>query len=279
MEVFAAYTAQTDHEVGRVLEALQEMDQLHNTLVFWEIGDNGASFEGTLSGAFNEIATLEGPRRTRLPAPSHRRAGRTEGLEPHSRGLGLGRERALPVGQAGRLAPGRHAEPSGDRLAGPDQGRGGIRTQFHHVIDIAPTVLEAARLPQPSEVNGVKQKPIEGVSMVYSFDDPKAAGTRQVQYFEMLGNRALYKDGWIATARHGRLPWQTMGASTGDFDQDKWELYNLAEDFSEGTDVSARFPESSRSCRTRSGSRRRSTTSSRSTTASRSGATRACGPA
>jgi hypothetical protein len=93
------------------------------------------------------------------------------------------------------------------------------------------------------EVNGVKQKPIEGVSMLYSFDDPKGTGTRHIQYFEMFGNRALYKDGWIATARHGRLPWQTMGASTGDFDHDKWELYNLADDFSEANDVSAKYPQ------------------------------------
>jgi arylsulfatase len=130
-------------------------------------------------------------------------------------------------------------------VAWPDRIKdaGGIRTQFHHVIDIAPTILEAAHLPQPVEVNGVKQKPIEGVSMVYSFDDAKAAGTRHVQYFEMFGNRAVYKDGWIATARHGRLPWETMGASTGDFDQDVWALYNLADDFSEATDVSSRFPE------------------------------------
>jgi arylsulfatase len=120
---------------------------------------------------------------------------------------------------------------------------GGIRTQFHHVIDISPTILEAAKLPQPVEINGVKQKPIEGVSMTYSFNDAKATSPRHIQYFEMLGNRALYKDGWIATARHGRLPWQTLGASTGDFDGDKWELYNLTEDFSEANDVSAKYPE------------------------------------
>jgi len=92
-------------------------------------------------------------------------------------------------------------------------------------------------------VNGVKQKPIEGVSMVYSFDDPKAMGTRRVQYFEMMGNRALYKDGWVATARHGRLPWVTMGGGTGDFDHDTWELYDLANDFSEATDVAAKYPQ------------------------------------
>jgi len=111
------------------------------------------------------------------------------------------------------------------------------------VIDISPTILEAAKLLQPTEINGVKQKPIEGVSMMYSFDDAKATGTRGVQYFEMFGNRAVYKDGWIATARHGRLPWVTAGGTTGDFDHDKWELYDLANDFSEANDVSAKYPQ------------------------------------
>ena len=120
---------------------------------------------------------------------------------------------------------------------------GGIRTQFHHVIDIAPTILEAAHLHQPVEINGVKQKPIEGISMIYSFDSPKAPESRHVQYFEMFGNRAIYKDGWIATARHGRLPWITMGGTTGDFDHDKWQLYNLADDFSESNDVSSKYPQ------------------------------------
>jgi len=118
--------------------------------------------------------------------------------------------------------------------------KGGIRSQFHHVIDVAPTVLEAAGVPEPVEVNGVWQKPIEGVSMVYSFDAPKAKGTRGTQYFEMFGNRALYHDGWIAVCRHGRLPWVTSGSF--DFDKDSWELYNLEEDFSEANDLSAKNP-------------------------------------
>src|SRR5256885_7391655 len=243
MEVFAAYTAQTDYEVGRVLDALEEVGQLHNTLVFWQIGDNGASMEGTLSGCFNEIATLEA-------APEN-----PAFLVQHIDELGSAKaSNHIPVGWAWAAnTPFQWGKQVASHLGGtrnplviawPDRIKdaGGIRTQFHHVIDISPTILEAARLRQPVEVNGVKQKPIEGVSMVYSFDDPKAAGTRHVQYFEMLGNRALYKDGWIATARHGRLPWQTMGASTGEFDQDKWELYNLADDFSEANDLSAKYP-------------------------------------
>jgi arylsulfatase len=244
MEVFAAYTAQTDYEIGRVLDALEEIDQLHNTLIFCEIGDNGASMEGTLSGAFNELATLQG-------VPEN-----ATFLVQHIEELGSAKaSNHIPVGWAWAVnAPFQWGKQVASHLGGtrnplviawPDRIKdaGGIRTQFHHVIDISPTILEAAHLPEPVEVNGVKQKPIEGVSMVYSFDNPKATGTRHIQYFEMMGNRALYKDGWIATARHGRLPWVTMGGGTGDFDHDTWQLYNLAEDFSEANDVSAKYPQ------------------------------------
>ncbi len=113
--------------------------------------------------------------------------------------------------------------------------------QFHHVIDIAPTILEAAGIPQPTEVNGVKQKPIEGISMMYSFKGPNAAEQRHIQYFEMFGNRALYKDGWIAVCRHGRLPW--LSAGSYDFDKDTWELYDVSKDFSEYNNVAAQNPD------------------------------------
>jgi arylsulfatase A-like enzyme len=244
MEIFAAYTAQTDYEVGRVLDALEEIGQLHNTLTFWEIGDNGASMEGTLSGCFNELATLQGVSED------------ASFLIQHIDELGSAKaSNHIPVGWAWAVnAPFQWGKQVASHLGGtrnplviawPDRIKdaGGIRTQFHHVIDISPTILEAAHLPQPVEVNGVKQKPIEGVSMVYSFDDPKAASPRHIQYFEMFGNRALYKDGWIATARHGRLPWVTAGGTTGDFDHDKWELYYLPDDFSEANDLSAQKPE------------------------------------
>jgi arylsulfatase len=119
------------------------------------------------------------------------------------------------------------------------KGAGGLRTQFHHVIDIVPTILEAARVPEPTSVNGVAQRPIEGVSMLYTFDDATAKGTRRTQYFEILGNRALYHNGWVATCFHGRLPWT---AGTVDFDHDTWELYDVDEDFSEYTDLAAKEP-------------------------------------
>lgn len=241
MEAFAAYTAQTDYEVGRVLDALEEIGQLHNTLVFWIIGDNGASMEGTLNGCFNEIAALGGVRED----PSF--------LLQHLEEIGgPNAYNHFPVGWAWAMnTPFQWGKQVASHLGGtrnplviawPDRikDRGGVRGQFHHVIDAAPTILEATHIPEPSVVNGVKQKPIEGVSMVYSFDDAHAASPRHVQYFEMFGNRALYEDGWIAAARHGRLPWTT---GTYDFDKDTWELYDLAHDFSEANDLAAQHPD------------------------------------
>jgi arylsulfatase len=243
MEIFAAYTAQTDYEVGSVLGALEEIGQMHNTLTIWEIGDNGGSMEGTLNGCFNEFHDANGAEES------------TAFLLQHLDELGGPKSNNhYPVGWAWAMnTPFQWGKQVASHFGGtrnplviawPDRIKdaGGIRTQFHHVIDISPTVLEAAHLPQPVEVNGVKQKAIEGVSMMYTFDDPKATGARDVQYFEMFGNRAIYKGGWIATARHG-IPWVVLGGATGDFDHDKWELYNLADDFSEANDLSTKYPQ------------------------------------
>jgi len=241
MEAFAAYTAQTDYEVGRVLGALEQIGQLHNTLIFWIIGDNGASMEGMPYGAFNEAAALGG-----IPEDP-------DFILQHLDEIGGPRAyNHYPVGWAWAMnTPFQWGKQVASHLGGvrnpmviawPDRIReqGGLRTQFHHVIDIVPTILEAAKIPEPTEVNGVKQKPIEGVSMLYSFHHANAEGTRRMQYFEMLGNRALYKDGWMAAVRHGRLPW-TVGSY--DFDKDQWELYDLTQDFSQGNDLAAKYPE------------------------------------
>lgn len=240
MEAFAAYTAQTDYEVGRVLDALEQVGQLHNTLIFWIIGDNGASMEGTPYGTFNEMAALGG-----VPEPP-------DFLIKHLDEIGGPKAyNHYPVGWAWAMnTPFQWGKQIASHLGGvrnpmvvawPDRIKdlGGIRWQFHHVIDVVPTILEAAKIPEPKEVNGVKQKPIEGVSIMYSFDKADAKGTRHVQYFEMFGNRALYKDGWMAAVRHGRLPW-TLG--TYDFHRDTWELYDLTHDFSQGNDLAAKYP-------------------------------------
>ncbi len=240
MEAFAGFTAQTDYSVGRILDALEQVGQLHNTLVFWVIGDNGASMEGSPYGAFNETAAISGMGED--PAFILQHLDEIGGPKAYNH---------FPVGWAWAMnTPFQWGKQVASHLGGvrnpmvivwPDRIReqGGLRTQFHHVIDIVPTILEAAKILEPTEVNGVKQKPIEGVSMLYSLDDAKAQGARQVQYFEMLGNRALYRDGWIASVRHGRLPW-TLGSY--EFDKDVWELYDLVSDFSQAHDLAATNP-------------------------------------
>jgi arylsulfatase A-like enzyme len=241
MEAFAGMTAQTDYEAGRLIDAIGDIGQLDNTLIMFEVGDNGASMEGTLNGVFNEMVSLNGQKEDTSYIIQH--LDEIGGPEAYNH---------FPVGWAWAMnTPFQWGKQVASHFGGtrnplviawPNRikDKGGIRTQFHDVIDISPTVLEAAGVPEPVEVNGVWQKPIEGVSMMYSFDDPKAKGTRGTQYFEMFGNRALYHDGWIAVCRHGRLPWQTSGSFS--FDDDKWELYNIDQDFSESNDLSAQNP-------------------------------------
>ena len=242
METFAAFTAQTDYEVGRVIDSIRDIGQLDNTLIMWEIGDNGASMEGTLNGVFNEMASLNGQCEDPFVHYSaHRRNRRPSVLQPFSSWLGVGDEYSVPVGKQVASHFGGTRNPLVVSWPKRIKDKGGIRSQFHDVIDVAPTILEAANVAEPVEVNGVWQKPIEGVSMIYSFDDAKAKGHRRTQYFEMLGNRALYHDGWIAVCRHGRLPWVTSGSFS--FDNDKWELYNLEDDFSEAHDLAAKNPD------------------------------------
>jgi arylsulfatase len=242
VEAFAAFTAQTDYAVGRVLDALEETGQADNTLVIWEIGDNGASIEGGLYGTFNEFTGLAGIKED--PAFLLQHIDDIGGPSSYNH---------FPVGWAWAMnTPFQWGKQVASHFGGTRnplviswpariKDKGGIRTQFHHVIDIAPTILEAAHILQPTEVNGVQQKPIEGISMLYSFDDATAKEQRQTQYFEMFGNRALYHDGWIASVRHGRLPWESAG--TYDFAKDVWELYKLDEDFSESNDLAAKNPE------------------------------------
>jgi arylsulfatase len=242
MEVFAAYTAQTDYEVGRVLDALDQMGETKNTLILWEIGDNGASMEGTLNGSFNEIASLGGV----VEDPAYLLKHIDEIGGPNSYNhfpVGWAWAMNTPFQWGKQVAShfGGTRNPLVISWPGHISDPGGKRMQFHHVIDIVPTILEAAGIQQPAEVNGVKQKPIEGISMMYTFKDPNAAEQRHIQYFEMFGNRALYKDGWIAVCRHGRLPWVLVGSF--DFDKDTWELYDVSKDFSEYNNVAAQYPD------------------------------------
>jgi arylsulfatase len=198
--------------------------------------------EGTLNGVFNEMVSLNGQRED----PNYILAHLDEIGGPKS-------YNHYPVGWAWAMdTPFQWGKQIASHFGGtrnplvvswPNRIKdvGGIRTQFHHAIDIVPTILEAAGIEQPSSVNGVTQKPIEGVSMVYSFDDGKAEERRRVQYFEMFGNRAIYSDGWVACCRHGRLPWENAGSY--DFEKDKWELYRIDSDFSQANDLAAQEPQ------------------------------------
>ena len=242
METFAAYTAQTDFEVGRVLDALDAVGQADNTLVIWEIGDNGSSMEGTLNGCFNEMSSLNGvPEDTSYVVKHIEEIGGPAAYNHFPVGWAWAMNTPFQWGKQVASHFGGTRNPLVVSWPARIKDKGGVRSQFHHVIDIVPTILEVAHIPQPTEINGVIQKPIEGISMAYSFDDAKAAEHRHVQYFEMFGNRALYSDGWIAVARHGRLPWENAG--TYDFDKDAWELYDVEHDFSEANDLAAQNPQ------------------------------------
>ncbi len=242
MENYSGFLEHTDDHVGRLIGAIEKSGEMENTLILYFVGDNGASGEGGLEGTVNEVASLNGVQLglKGLESKFDELGGPT--TEPH-----------VPVGWAWAAdTPFQWTKQVASHFGGTRnplivhwpksiRAKGELRTQFHHVIDIAPTVLQAAGIREPKIVNGVKQKPIEGVSMLYSFNDGQAKSRRTVQYFEMFGNRGIYKDGWMASARHGRLPWGA--GSPGSFDQDRWELYNLSDDFTQADDLVSKYPE------------------------------------
>jgi arylsulfatase len=244
MEIYAAYLEYADHHVGRVIDSLRDVGILDDTLVYYIIGDNGASAEGTLIGAFNESAVGEGPD---LNTP--------EFLIEHIDDFGTSRAfNHYAVGWAHAMdTPYQWTKQVASHWGGTRNGlvvhwprgikaKGQLRHQFHHVIDVAPTILEAARLPEPTMVNGVMQEPLHGVSMMYSFDDATAAERHETQYFEMLCNRGIYHRGWTAVTRHGSLPWVVVG-SQPPLGEDVWELYDTTKDWSQAHDLAKEMPE------------------------------------
>ena len=241
MENFADFLQHTDYEVGRVVDALGELGELDNTLVIYIIGDNGCSAEGTLAGTINEFMSLNGVQPTIDEMLKRIDDIGKPGTSPHF---------AVPWAWAGST-PFQWTKQVASHFGGtanpviiswPERikGAGEMRSQFHHVIDIVPTILETIGIRAPIRMDGVHQKPIEGTSMAYTFDDPAAEGARTRQYFEIFGNRGVYVDGWYACARHGRLPWLNAGSLP--FDEDPWELYNLEEDFSQSNDLAEQLP-------------------------------------
>jgi arylsulfatase len=245
MEVYAGFLEYTDHHVGRLLDSLKDVQILDDTLVFYIIGDNGASAEGTLNGTFNEMINFNGAAAIETPEFLNARIDKLGGPDSYNHyAVGWAHAMNTPYQWTKQVASHWGGTRNGTIVHWPKviKGTGELRTQFHHVIDIAPTILEAAGLPEPISVNGVQQKPIEGVSMLYSFNEPKAAERHETQYFEMFGNRGIYHKGWTAVTRH-KTPWLLIGEKTPAFDDDVWELYDTSKDWSQANDLSKQMPE------------------------------------
>lgn len=242
MEVFAGFGEHTDHEVGRLVDAIEEMGEMNNTLFIYILGDNGASAEGGMVGLFNEMNYFnQVPEKLDDIVKRIDELGGRNAYNHYAAGWAVAGD--TPFTWTKQVASSFGGTRNGMILHWPNgiKAKNALRSQFHHVIDIAPTVLEACGLPQPKEVNGFKQRPIEGYSMMYSFDDAKAKERHNTQYFEIFCNRAIYRDGWVAGTVH-KAPWEPK-PRVASFDQDRWELYNVAEDFSQSTDLAANHPE------------------------------------
>jgi arylsulfatase A-like enzyme len=241
MEVFAAYTAEADYEIGRLINAVKNSPNADNTMIICIVGDNGASAEGGLTGTINDVASMNGIPDNVIDMLKHIDQLGGDSMDNH-----------FSVGWALAIdAPFQWTKQVASHFGGTRNGliinwpkriaaHSGVRSQFHDVIDIAPTIYDAAHITFPDKVNGITQVPLAGTSMAYTYDDASAKGHRSTQYFEEYGNRAIYHDGWVAAARHG-LPWVLVGRK-GDFENDQWELYNIDEDFSEANNLAASNP-------------------------------------
>jgi arylsulfatase A-like enzyme len=246
-EVFAAYVAYTDHEIGRVIQAIEDMGKLDNTLVIYIAGDNGTSAEGTTIGTVNDLAAFQG---IEVPVAEQLKFYDVWGsalTRPHM-SVAWSWAFDTPFKWTKQVASHFGGTRQGMAMAWPNRIRdaGGIRHQFHHLIDIVPTILEATGIPASAMLDGVAQKPMDGVSMAYTWDKANAdkPSTRTTQYFEILGNRAIYHDGWIASTTPPAAPWLMGQAKMPDvLNGYKWELYNIAEDYSQSNDLAAQMPD------------------------------------
>jgi arylsulfatase len=244
MEVYAGYMEYIDYHVGRILDGLKKLTILDDTLVYYIIGDNGASAEGSINGCFNEMSYFNGLQEA-METPEYliSKLDKLGGPESYNHyAVGWAWAMDTPYQWTKQVASHWGGTRNGTIVHWPKgiKGKGELRTQFHHVIDVAPTFLEAAGLPEPTFVNGVQQHPIEGVSMLYSFNDVKAAEQRETQYFEMFGNRGIYHKGWTAVTKHS-TPWKSKDPLPA-FDDDVWELYS-DKDWSQANDLSKQMPD------------------------------------
>jgi len=240
-EVFAGFLEQTDHEIGRLKQALEDIDELDNTLFIYIAGDNGTSAEGGFVGMYNEMTYFNGvTEKVEDLLPLIDKWGGPETFPHMAAGWAVAFD--TPFKWTKQVASDFGGTRNGMVIHWPDgiESKSGLRSQFSHVIDIAPTILEAANLPEPKSVNGTEQTPIEGTSLLFAFDDADAPERHTTQYFEMFGNRALYQDGWFARTIH-RAPWKTSGLPP--LTSDVWELYDVRNDFSLVNDLADEHPE------------------------------------
>ena len=244
MEVYAGFLAHTDYEIGRIMDEIRQMGLQENTLVIFIAGDNGASGEGMPTGLMNEMVMFNALREDSNVLLKHiDDLGGPLGYNHYPVGWAWAMD--APFQWTKQIASHYGGTRNGMVISWPDRIKdtGTLRQQWHHVVDIAPTLLEAAGVEPPSAVDGVTQKPIEGVSMIYTFDDAQAQSRRRVQYFEMFGNRAIYQDGWLAGTTPVSLPWTGAAQPVDIIDGYQWELYHVAEDFSQARNLAAAYPE------------------------------------
>jgi arylsulfatase len=244
MEVYAGALAYSDSQIGRVIDAIRDLGALDNTMIIFVEGDNGASAEGGPQGLLNDVTFLNGIKedlgtiKQRIDDLGSEKAN---GHYP----VGWAHAMDTPFQYFKQIASHFGAVRNGMVISWPARikDKGGLRPQFHHVIDIAPTILEATGLQAPTMLNGVPQKPLDGVSMVYSFDSATAPSARHAQYFELVGNRGIYQDGWAAGTEPTGFPWQVLGRPPLDLDKQKWDLYRITDDYSEAVNLADKEPQ------------------------------------
>ncbi len=248
VDVYAAYVAYTDHEIGRVIQAVEDMGKLDNTLIIYINGDNGTSSEGTLIGTPNEVAMFNG---VEVPVEDQLKyfydAWGSDQTYNHM-AVAWAWAFDTPFNWTKQIASHFGGIRQGMAISWPGhiKDAGGIRHQFHHVIDVVPTILEASGIRQPESVDGIKQSPIEGVSFAYTFDkaNADAPSRHKTQYFEMIGDHAIYHEGWIASTKVIRPPWVISGPANPDpLNGMSWELYDVTKDWTQADDVAAKYPE------------------------------------
>jgi arylsulfatase len=244
MEVYAGALSYADNQIGRVVDAVRDAGQIDNTLIIFLMGDNGASAEGSLQGTTNEVATAGNGIHEDLSYLLSKMDDLGGPLTYNHYPVGWAHAMDAPMQWTKQVASHFGGTANAMVISWPERikDRGGLRPQFCHVIDIIPTIYEAVGIKPPMMMDGVKQKPLDGESLVYTFDSASAPTRHTVQYFEMLGNRAIYKDGWIASTTPLRLPWVTTVGAEPNPDDFKWELYNINEDFSQSNNLAEKEP-------------------------------------